>query len=151
MAKKSLTKKDLTPNQRLFLAEYLIDRNATRAYKKAYPNVRTEKAAQAQASRLLGNAIIQLEINKALEKQEKRTLITADEVLKNIMRIANKAEEAEKLSDALKGQELLGRHLKMFTDKFESTEKTENKVEISFSPESNELLKEIAANASSRG
>ena len=30
----------LTKNQKLFVDEYLVDLNATRAYKKAYPNIK---------------------------------------------------------------------------------------------------------------
>ena len=138
----------LTPKQQRFVDEYLIDLNSTQAAIRAGYSAKT---ANVIGPENLAKPYIQSAVQQAQAKQQERTLITADEVLKNIMRIANKAEEAEKLSDALKGQELLGRHLKMFTDKLESTEKTENKVEISFSPESNELLKEIAANASSRG
>lgn len=138
----------LTPKQQRFVDEYLIDLNSTQAAIRAGYSAKT---ANVIGSENLAKPYIQSAVQQAQAKQQERTLITADAVLKNIIRISAKAEEMEKLSDALKGNELLGRHLKMFTDKFESTEKTENKVEISFSPESNELLKEIAANASSRG
>lgn len=33
----------LTPKQKIFADEYLIDLNATRAYKVAYPRVRNEE------------------------------------------------------------------------------------------------------------
>ena len=88
MAKKSLTKKDLTPNQRLFLAKYLIDRNATRAYKEAYPKCKTDKVAGVMSCRLLRNDRIQAELAKALEKQEKRLEISADKTVLETARLA---------------------------------------------------------------
>ena len=45
----------MTDKQRKFCDEYLIDLNATRAYKLAYPNVKSESAATSGASRLLRN------------------------------------------------------------------------------------------------
>lgn len=88
MAKpKSPTKKDLTPNQRLFLAEYLIDRNATRAYKEVYKNV-TDRTAITNGNKLLTNTYIQAAIAKSLEKQEKRLEISADKTVLETARLA---------------------------------------------------------------
>ena len=46
----------LTDKQMIFANEYLIDLNATRAYKKAYPNVKKDSVAAANGNRLLRNA-----------------------------------------------------------------------------------------------
>lgn len=43
----------LTENQKKFIEEYAIDANATRAYKKAYPNIKNDNTAAAAASRLI--------------------------------------------------------------------------------------------------
>ena len=66
----------MTDKQRKFCDEYLIDANATRAYKAAYPHVKSEDAARACASRLLTNANIKSYIdarrmNKAPDEKEK--------------------------------------------------------------------------------
>jgi phage terminase small subunit len=45
----------LTEKQKLFVDEYLIDLNATRAYKVAYPNIKNDHSARTLASRLLTN------------------------------------------------------------------------------------------------
>ena len=111
--------KKLTPNQEIFVNEYLIDRNGTRAYLKAYPNVKNENVAAVNANRLLRNAKVMAAIDEALEKQKKRTEITSDQVLGNIKRLGEKAEGADKYSDALKAQELLGKHFKLFVDRKE--------------------------------
>lgn len=35
----------MTKNQKIFVDEYLIDLNATRAYKTAYPNIKNDVVA----------------------------------------------------------------------------------------------------------
>ena len=57
----------MTDRQRRFADEYLIDCNATRAYKAAYPSVKKDEAARVNASRLLSNANIRAYIDKQLE------------------------------------------------------------------------------------
>ncbi len=46
----------MTDKQRRFTDEYIIDCNATRAYKAAYPRIKSDDAPRANASRLLTNA-----------------------------------------------------------------------------------------------
>lgn len=43
----------MTEKQKIFADEYLIDLNATRAYKVAYPRVKNDEVAAAAAARLL--------------------------------------------------------------------------------------------------
>ena len=43
--------------QKRFCDEYLIDLNATRAYKVAYPNCKKDETASAAGSRMLVNKI----------------------------------------------------------------------------------------------
>ena len=47
--------RDLTEKQKIFCDEYLVDLNATRAYKAAYPKVKKDTVAAASAARLLTN------------------------------------------------------------------------------------------------
>ena len=42
----------LTEKNRIFVDEFLVDLNATRAYKAAYPRVKSDDVAAAAASRL---------------------------------------------------------------------------------------------------
>ena len=49
----------MTKKQKIFADEYLIDLNATRAYKVAYPRVKNDDIAAANASRLLRNAKVE--------------------------------------------------------------------------------------------
>lgn len=51
----------MTEKQKIFADEYLIDLNATRAYRVAYPSVKKEEAAAVNGSKLLRNtSLLQL-------------------------------------------------------------------------------------------
>lgn len=108
----------LTPKQRLFVEEYLVDGNATRAAKAAGYSEATAKEIGCQN---LKKPAVKAAIDAATESRVQRTQITADKVLRNIERLATKAERAKKYGEALKGNELLGKHLKLFVDKHEHT------------------------------
>lgn len=82
-----MTTKDkaLTPKQERFVAEYLIDLNATQAAIRAGYSVRT---AEKIGSENLYKPEIAAEIAAAKEKRGARTNITADRVLTEIARLA---------------------------------------------------------------
>lgn len=114
--------KALTPKQEAFIAEYLIDLNATAAYKRA-GYVAKGNAAEVNAARLLRNAQVQAAVQAAMDKRADDLEISAKYVLDSIKRVAETAESEGKFSDALRGYELLGKHRKLFTDKTEVTGK----------------------------
>ena len=78
----------LTPKQKIFVDEYLIDLNATRAYKVAYPNVKKDETAAAAGARLLRNVKVEGYVKERMKDREKRTEITQDRVLKEYAKIA---------------------------------------------------------------
>ena len=115
---------EVTEKQKVFADEYLIDLNATRAYKVAYPTVKNDDTAAQAGSRMLRNVKVAEYIQKRIQERQKRTEITQDRVLNELaaMAFADVAEAVEirlKPSDKLKALELLGRHLGMFKDKVE--------------------------------
>lgn len=77
----------LTEKQKRFVNEYLIDLNATRAYKAAYPNVTKDSTASQAGSRMLRNVKVAEYIDKRMKDREKRTEITQDMVLKELAAI----------------------------------------------------------------
>ena len=107
----------LTAKQKMFVANYIVDLNATQAAVKSGYSVKT---AQEQSSRLLSNVMIQEAIQGQMEARAQRTLVTADYVINGIKSVA---DNTEKDADRLKAYELLGKHLKLFTDKTELTGK----------------------------
>jgi phage terminase small subunit len=160
---------ELTAKQALFVKEYLVDLNATRAAIAAGYSKRTAEAA---GSRLLRNVKVRAEIDKQTADRKQRLSISADAVLQELARIAfanmmdymtiqdgdayvdlskvtreqaaaiqeitsetyidgyeGKGEEKKpivvrrtkfKLGDKRASLELLGKHLKLFTDRTET-------------------------------
>ncbi len=138
--------KDLTPKQKRFADEYLLDLNATAAYKRAGYKGKG-KSAENAASRLLGNVRVAQYIQSAMDKRSKNLGIDAEYVLTTIKTTIERCSQSYPVLDrkgdpvmvrvgdgedatiapayefdstgVLKGAELLGKHLKMFTDKLE--------------------------------
>ncbi len=106
----------LTAKRKAFVREYPIDLNATKAAIRAGFS---EKTAYSQGQRLLKNVEVAAAIQKALAKRSERTEITQDYVLTSIMETMEQRKGTGEQSNpnaVLKGAELLGRHLAMFTD-----------------------------------
>lgn len=80
--------KGLTPKQKRFADEYLVDLNGTRAYKTAYPNIKKEETAAACASKLLRKANIADYIKKQQQELQQKTKITQERVLQELANIA---------------------------------------------------------------
>lgn len=126
----------MTRNQKKFADEYIIDCNATRAYKAAYPHVKSDEVAKAAASRLLTNVNLKAYIDEQLEKLHSEKTADAQEVLEyltSVMRGEHKEETLCLVGDGcqkikkidvsakerLKAAELLGKRYGIFTDKLE--------------------------------
>lgn len=128
----------MTEKQRRFADEYLIDCNATRAYKAAYPKIKSDEAARVNGCKLLMNANIKNYIDEQLEKIHNEKIADATEVmmyLTAVMRGESKSEivvvegcgdgfsEARNVDKApdekekLKAAELLGKRFGIFTEK----------------------------------
>ncbi len=132
----------MTPKQQRFVHEYLIDLNATQAATRAGYSAKT---ANEQGSRLLANVSVKAAVQAAMEARSERTGITQDYVLGTIKETIERCSQATPVLDrkgepvyvetpsgdtvpaytfdsnaVLRGCELLGRHLKMFTDKVET-------------------------------
>lgn len=75
----------LTAKQQRFVAEYLIDLNATKAAERAGYSARN---ADKIGSQLLGKTRVSEAIQVAMKAREKRTEITQDRVLQELARIA---------------------------------------------------------------
>lgn len=75
----------LTPKQRLFVLEYLVDLNATQASIRAGYSAKT---AEVQGPRLLGNVRVKAEIAKRMKSREEKVVLKADDVLRELLTIA---------------------------------------------------------------
>lgn len=110
---------NLTDKQLLFATEYIKTANATQAALKAGYS---ENSARQQGSRLLSNANVSLYIQSHMEKKNKSTIATADEVLEYLTKVMNGEEKDAfgldaSIADRTKAAELLGKRHMLFTDK----------------------------------
>lgn len=71
----------MTEKQKRFADEYLIDLNATRAYKAAYPSVKKDETAKASGSRLLTNVNVKKYIDEQLKIISDSKVAKAQEVM----------------------------------------------------------------------
>jgi len=135
----------LTIKQETFVAEYLVDLNATQAAIRAGYSA---KNADKIGSELLGKTRVKEKIQERMNQRSERTEITSDYVLKTIQDTIERCAQNQPVLDGqgkpvfvttpdgdiapaykfdaqavLKGAELLGKHLKLFTDKTEVTGK----------------------------
>jgi phage terminase small subunit len=122
----------LNEKQKRFCEEYLIDLNATQAAIRAGYS---EKTAKEIGCENLTKPNIQEYVQSLLEERSKRTEIDADYVLYGIKEVVERCIQAEPVlmdgqptgeyrfehTGALKGYELLGKHLKLFTEKVDHT------------------------------
>lgn len=88
----------LTDKQNRFIAEYLVDFNATQAATRAGYSPKT---AAAQAARLLTNANVQAEIQKRQKKTEAKLEISQERIIQELVSIAfaNGADFAEVMDE----------------------------------------------------
>lgn len=120
----------LTPKQLQFCKEYLIDLNGAQAAIRAGYS---EKTAKEIASENLTKPNIVEYIQKQMDKRAEKTEINAEYVLKTIKSTIERCSQAEPVmingepsgeykfdaASVLKGCELLGKHLKLFSEKIE--------------------------------
>lgn len=78
----------MTDAQKRFADEYLIDLNATRAYKAAYPNVSKDETAAAAGARMLRNVKVQDYVKRRQDELKAQTNITQERVIRELAAIA---------------------------------------------------------------
>lgn len=130
----------MTEKQRLFADEYLIDLNATRAYRAVYKNIKNDGVARRNGSRLLTNADIKKYIDDRLEEIHNEKTADAQEVMEYLTAVLRGESTSEEIvveglgdgmsqartmekrpseKDRLKAAELLGKRFGLYTDKVE--------------------------------
>jgi phage terminase small subunit len=131
----------LTHKRALFVDEYLVDLNAAQAAIRAGYSAHT---ANRIGYELLHRPAVAEAIRKALEVRAERLQLSSEDVLRSIVDIRGKAVTGGKLTQALKANELLGRHLKLFTDRMEHAGPDGGAIDFSDIELSNRLLTLIA-------
>lgn len=85
----------MTEKQRRFCDEYLIDLNATRAYKAAYPNIKKDATAAVCSSKLLRKANVKAYLDEQMEKLHNERTADQREILEYLTRVLRGTAEAE--------------------------------------------------------
>lgn len=78
----------MTDKQKIFVDEYLVDLNATRAYRVAYPRIKSDDTAAVNGSKLLRNAKVASYISERMKERQERTEVTQDRVVQELAAIA---------------------------------------------------------------
>jgi len=140
--------KGLSAKQELFSQEYLIDLNATQAYKRAGFNPANDNVAAVEGHKLLRNPNVSTRIGELMEERSKKLLIDAYHVMQTLIEINSRCmskvtpvleydpverkmmqkedEKGQKVYEfdsqgAVRSIELIGKHLKLFTDRISNS------------------------------
>ena len=117
--------KPLTPKQKQFCLEFLVDLNASAAVIRCGY---AKSVAKQTAAKLMANARVQAEIQKQRKEREKRTKVTIDAVVKELEGIAFAKVEAPEeegpppavtTTHKISALDKLMRHLGGYNDKLE--------------------------------
>lgn len=108
----------LTPKQERFVAEYVIDLNATRAAVRAGYSAKT---ANEQAARLLAKVSVAAAVAEAARKHTIRAEITAQDVLDGLRTEATRTGEGSSHGARVTAWGLLGKYHQLFIDRVEVT------------------------------
>lgn len=108
-----------TARQQRFVEEYMVSMDAGEAYQKAFEYKGKNQYSLGYA--LLQNSVVRKLIDKATAERSKRTAVDADFVLGELVKVAKKTlvDDDIKAVDKLRALEMLGKNLKLFSDKVE--------------------------------
>lgn len=144
----------MTEKQKRFADEYLIDLNATRAYKAAYPGVKKDESARTNGWKLLTNADIKKYIDDRTKELESERVANVQEVMEYLTSVLRgeateqtiatddggepkPVDQKPKIRDRLKAAELLGKRYSLFAEKVEISALDEEKSKL------DDLLKQM--------
>jgi len=119
--------KPITPKQRRFADEYLIDLNGAAAARRAGYSV---KSADKIAYRLLRTPQVRAYVEQRTEAAAERNDITEDAIVRMLVQACHDAANAQQNGPRVRGIELLGKMLGLFA----------NRMDLSFREQSDAAL-----------
>lgn len=106
----------LTPKMRAFVAELMVDNNASQAVLRAgYKTGNPDK----HAAELMAHPLVKAAVDEAFAKKEDRLEVKGEWVLNRLIRIADKTEDMDKFNEAIRAIELIGKTMGMFKERQE--------------------------------
>ena len=121
-ARRRLAENRCTPQQELFCYEYMKDMRVVPAFLRAGFS---KKTAHVNAYKTFHKPWVQAKIAELFEERKQQAKVTAEKVISSIHQIADEAWADGDKQSALRGFEMLGKHLGLFITK------TDHKVAIS--------------------
>lgn len=106
----------LTPKMRSFIAEYMVDLNATQAVLRSSYTTSGQAQATRLAAELMAHPLIKQEIGKRLDKKDQKVEVRAEYLINKLMEIV---ESDEKTNDKLRAIELLGKTIAIWRERQE--------------------------------
>ena len=146
----------MTNRQKRFADEYLIDCNATRAYKAAYPHIKNDHVARSAGNRLLTYVDVKNYIAERMEELQSEKVADEREVLEYLTAVLRGKSESEVVvveaigdgcsaaarvmktpdeKERLKAAELLGKRYGLYTDKLDQTVDADLNIVIDYGTE----------------
>lgn len=110
------SKLGLTEKQKRFVAEYLVDLNATQAAIRAGYS---EKTANEQGCRLLANVSVAAAVAKGAQKRIVKAEISAQDVLEGLHREATREDEGSSHSARVSAWVALGKYHNLFVERLD--------------------------------
>lgn len=140
----------MTEKQKKFADEYLIDLNATRAYKAAYPSVKKDTVAAVNGCKMLRNTKVKAYIDEQLEKMHDERIAKAEDILMYLSDVMRGESHSSVLAlsgdgmqeviqkppnekERLKAAELLGKRYSLWSEKVEVKNEAEEAKQQSIS------------------
>lgn len=111
----------LTPKQQRFVDEYLIDLNASAAYRRAGYVAKTENVAAVEGHRLLSNPNVRAAVEAGKAQRSEKVGLTRDYVINGLMSEATYRGVGASHSARVTALKHLGDHLGLFPSKHEHT------------------------------
>ena len=106
--------RELTNQQKAFVDEYCVDRNASAAAIRAKYS---PTGADSMGSQLLRNPKVRQAVDQRLKELSEKTLVTPEYIITGLREIADKCRTKEKWNPQAVNQafKLLGEHLQLYT------------------------------------
>lgn len=107
----------LTAKQERFVAEYLIDLNATKAAIRAGYSAKT---ASRIGPELLGKTWVADAVSRGAQKRIQKAEVTAQDVIEGLHKEATREDDSASHGARVSAWGLLGKYHKLFTDRIEA-------------------------------
>lgn len=152
----------LTVKQQAFADAYIELGNGSEAYKRAYPNIKKDETARANASRLLTNANVKAYIEERMEQLQSERVADQQEILETLTSVLRGEATAATLrgigegaqvidedmpptmGERIKAAELLGKRYRMWTEKVDVEHSGEVDSKLDLSRLTDEELRALA-------